>query len=210
MTNLRVRSSILADYRTTKAAPMPSTWPSAGSPAKRLRTRHGGCLSRVPTMKRCGRCEQEKELGAFNKAGEGRQPWCRECQKAHWRESGATAEGLSHRRELSRRGYRNRASTQEGREKIREESRSGYWRNREKYLDRMARDWASKSEPRVRAVLHTAVRSGKVVPAEACEGCGHDFSFSRREAHHEDYSKPLAVVWLCSECHGKMHGHGAK
>ena len=27
--------------------------------------------------------------------------------------------------------------------------------------------------------------------------------------HHEDYSQPLEVVWLCAPCHGLRHRTGA-
>jgi hypothetical protein len=50
-----------------------------------------------------------------------------------------------------------------------------------------------------------AVRDGRLVPAKSCEDCGHDFTELRREAHHEDYTKPLEVRWLCALCHGKRH-----
>ena len=36
---------------------------------------------------------------------------------------------------------------------------------------------------------------------EPCERCGDDKS----QAHHEDYSKPLDVMWLCSQCHADRH-----
>lgn len=39
-----------------------------------------------------------------------------------------------------------------------------------------------------------------------CELCG---ATERVQAHHEDYSKPLAVEWLCFRCH-REHRHGQK
>lgn len=44
------------------------------------------------------------------------------------------------------------------------------------------------------------VRSGKLVSL-ACEHCGAD----KTQAHHEDYLKPLEVVWLCTKCHAARH-----
>jgi hypothetical protein len=39
--------------------------------------------------KRCGKCGEVKPESAFNRAGEGRQHWCRECFKAYFKERGA-------------------------------------------------------------------------------------------------------------------------
>jgi hypothetical protein len=47
--------------------------------------------------------------------------------------------------------------------------------------------------------LNYAVRSGKIVKPEKCENCGKRHKLT---AHHEDYSKPFSVEWLCYECHG--------
>jgi len=40
-----------------------------------------------------------------------------------------------------------------------------------------------------------------------CEKCG---AIERIHAHHEDYSKPLEVVWLCQICHIKHHAQAEK
>lgn len=46
-----------------------------------------------------------------------------------------------------------------------------------------------------------AVASGKLYP-QPCSVCG---TCNNPQAHHEDYSKPLEVIWLCSKCHVKLH-----
>ena len=51
------------------------------------------------------------------------------------------------------------------------------------------------------SAVTVALRSGKLVP-QPCERCG---STEHVHAHHEDYSKPLEVMWLCRRCHGQRH-----
>ena len=53
---------------------------------------------------------------------------------------------------------------------------------------------------RSREALSKAVSAGKVIP-ECCAVCG----CSNTQAHHEDYSKPLDVIWLCAEHHRELH-----
>lgn len=47
-----------------------------------------------------------------------------------------------------------------------------------------------------------ALRDGKITKPNECERCGADWQL---HGHHEDYAKPLEVVWLCAECHGARH-----
>lgn len=51
--------------------------------------------------------------------------------------------------------------------------------------------------------LRNAIRRGDVVKPNTCSKCGE--KPSRIEGHHEDYSKPFDVVWLCPPCHRKLH-----
>jgi len=48
-------------------------------------------------------------------------------------------------------------------------------------------------------LLNAAVKSGKVIKPTICSKCG---KLRKVTAHHDDYSKPLQVKWLCYECHG--------
>ena len=47
-----------------------------------------------------------------------------------------------------------------------------------------------------------AVKSGKVTRPAACAECGVTTGV---EAHHPDYSQPLAVVGMCKDCHEAHH-----
>jgi hypothetical protein len=51
-----------------------------------------------------------------------------------------------------------------------------------------------------RRLLNAAVQSGKVIRLP-CEACGNQ----RSHGHHEDYTKPLDVRWLCATCHRREH-----
>lgn len=59
-------------------------------------------------------------------------------------------------------------------------------------------------EQRVRDIARSYAgvykRRGKLTP-EPCEACG----FSDVQMHHDDYARPLAVRWLCRECHQRLH-----
>ena len=62
-----------------------------------------------------------------------------------------------------------------------------------------------KSHTAANQLVNRAVRNGELVKPDHCSECGCNSSERRIEGHHEDYSKPLEVVWLCTECHGKRH-----
>lgn len=62
--------------------------------------------------------------------------------------------------------------------------------------------WAKANGEKRKAqqMVGNAVRDGKIKKLKSCQECGRT---SGIEAHHPNYSKPLEVVWLCTECHGK-------
>ena len=46
--------------------------------------------------------------------------------------------------------------------------------------------------------VHRAVEEGKLIRSKYCLQCGKK---CKTEGHHEDYLKPLDVIWLCRLCH---------
>ena len=52
-----------------------------------------------------------------------------------------------------------------------------------------------KSRERAYNAVAAAKRKGDLKP-EPCSACG-----AKAEAHHNDYDKPLEVVWLCRKHH---------
>ena len=53
---------------------------------------------------------------------------------------------------------------------------------------------------RARRIAFNAIRTGKLLRCP-CEICG----IIEVEAHHDDYTKPLMVRWLCVKHHKEFH-----
>tara|TARA_R100001244_G_C5160549_1_gene130951 strand:+ start:130 stop:552 length:423 start_codon:yes stop_codon:yes gene_type:complete len=57
----------------------------------------------------------------------------------------------------------------------------------------------NKDKKRTHSQVAQELKMGRMVKQDCF--CGSDKS----EAHHEDYSKPLEVVWLCRKHHSQRH-----
>lgn len=57
-----------------------------------------------------------------------------------------------------------------------------------------------KIKDRARSYANVYLKRGKI-EKKPCSVCGSD----RSEMHHDDYSKPLNITWLCRICHENNH-----
>jgi ribosomal protein S27AE len=64
----------------------------------------------------------------------------------------------------------------------------------------------SPEKKKARNAVLIRVARGTIVRPNKCERCGTE-TFT--EAHHADYTKPLDVEWLCTECHIEHHSQEA-
>lgn len=81
-----------------------------------------------------------------------------------------------------------------------------YYQNNKEKIKSARREYAKENYHKnlAREKVRRAVYSGKLTRPSNCSECGKD---CMPDAHHEDYSKPLEVIWLCRECHMRLH-HG--
>src|SRR4051812_46611194 len=61
---------------------------------------------------------------------------------------------------------------------------------------------ANKHKDYARSAVNTALENGALCAPLSCQACGET---TELEAHHDDYSKPLVVRWLCVPCHRTHH-----
>lgn len=70
-----------------------------------------------------------------------------------------------------------------------------------------SRRWQLKYPEKYQAqrAVHKAINNGTLVRGN-CEKCNKP----NGHAHHNDYSKPLEVNWLCAKCHSNLHNEELK
>lgn len=56
---------------------------------------------------------------------------------------------------------------------------------------------------RIHSMVSQAIKTGRLQRGP-CESCG---ATERIHAHHDDYSRPYDVRWLCHSCHSSLHAH---
>lgn len=73
-----------------------------------------------------------------------------------------------------------------------------------KSLVKKVRLWENKNPIKKRAIylIRQAIKNGNIKRQLECSVCGSSKLVS---GHHDDYSKPLVVRWLCYLCHKKWH-----
>lgn len=151
-------------------------------------------------MKKCFKCGQIKPLDDFYKhpqMPDGRVNKCKECNKKENKENRKAK--LEHYRKYDRK----RAS-----QPHRVEARRSYYQKAKK-----KDNWKEKSyiktkkyrennplKYKARNAVNNAIRDGKLV-RKPCEVCG----CSNSEAHHDDYSNPFDIKWLCRKHHMELH-----
>lgn len=141
----------------------------------------------------CLSCGGNKSAGEFyfeKRFNSIRQP-CKECFRAKERSRRSSPKVRAKEREYK---VANRNKTSEYSRNFRSRN-PGYSSNR-------ARVWCDNN-PEKRAahqLTWSAIRSGKLI-RQPCEVCGG----ARAQAHHDDYSKPLSVRWLCQVHHSEYH-----
>ncbi len=133
-------------------------------------------------MKVCFKCSFEKPYSDFYKHGQTADGYlnkCKDCTKSDVR---------NHRRENESVREYDRKQSKTSRRKALSESIVKRWRaeNPEKY--------------KAQTMVGNYLRGGKI-EKKPCEVCGEP----RVHAHHDDYSKPLEIRWLCALHHHRHH-----
>lgn len=136
-------------------------------------------------MKRCPKCDSIKPLSEFSRNRtryDGVNGWCKSCMKI-------IAETIRQRE-----SYR-----------IKQRLAANNWRqlpeNKEKHRLSASRERLKEPEKIIaRRKVRDAISQNRIT-RQPCSVCGSVTS----QAHHENYAKPLEVIWLCQAHHKQLH-----
>ena len=157
------------------------------------------------SIKTCFKCNEEKSLSEFYRhpqMGDGHLNKCKSCTKID------TIRNRSDRLEYYTNYDKYRAM-----QPHRVSARYQYQQTDagKESVKKSKEKWATGNPVKKAAITQVgnAVKSGKLEKPKSCGSCY--IPNVRIHGHHDDYSKPLAVRWLCSMCHiawHREHGEG--
>jgi len=168
--------------------------------------------------KKCSKCERTKKLSEFKRIlRRGKRvvdSQCAECLSEYKRKH----------YQANKEYYKNKSRkwAKENHERVKENRVRYYLENAER-LRSQKREYSRRPEvvarqterfreyrkdedflmrEKARGILNKRIQSGKIINPNKCSECGEE---GYSEAHHEDYSRPLDVIWLCKLCHEEIH-----
>ena len=151
-------------------------------------------------MKTCSKCNQDLPIecfGANRSTRDTLQYWCRSCCAKYRAKNGAA------NAEYAKRWRRDNPDKAAAIAQNWRDKNPNYYNLNKERISLTHRACRARHRDRylARAAVSHAKANGTLQP-QPCEACG-----STREihAHHEDYSKPLDVVWLCGKHHRARH-----
>lgn len=130
----------------------------------------------------CNKCKRDLPDESFNWANRKarkRQTICRECFSDY-----------------------NRKRYQKNKDRIRKNIEAYRAENPTKVLaSRMKTCMKNPTHYNANKVVEQAIIAGEMIRPDHCSICGCGADEHRIEAHHENYSKPLDIIWCCTPCH---------
>jgi hypothetical protein len=169
-------------------------------------------------MKTCRKCGQEKQISDYYRHSQmldGHLNICKECVKS--RVNHHRSENIDRIREYDRQrgNLPHRVNARKAYQQTsgaKQAMRNARKRYEERYPDRI-RESHNKSKANhpekyaARTTLWSHVLTGRIIRPSSCSDCG---VVCTPHGHHEDYSKPLDVVWVCVSCHVARHKRQVK
>lgn len=137
-------------------------------------------------MKTCFKCHTEKPLSEYYKLAsmaDGHLNKCKECAKRDASEH--RSNNLERLRDYDRRRFQEQPKRREA-----------------TFLNAKAFRLKNPEKYHAHSVVNYAIKAGKLTKPNCCQSCGID---KRLHGHHDDYTKPLEVLWLCVPCHAARH-----
>jgi hypothetical protein len=139
----------------------------------------------------CGASSQETRFYA------GVTSRCAECHMRRAREN--RAEKIDYYKEYEAKRYREQPQRKELNERYAKSQRGkeAAIRGRKKWIA------LNQDKRKAHVLVGNAVRDGRLSKPTKCQICGEEHH--RIHGHHEDYTRPLDVVWVCPPCHQAFH-----